>query len=56
MREVMDAIRDTGAIAHTLETARKHARIAKESLEVLPENRYRRALEGLTEFAVARTS
>ena len=55
MREVMDAIRDTGAIAHTLETARKHARMARESLEVLPENRYRRALEGLIEFAVART-
>ncbi|MCY4642478.1 MAG: polyprenyl synthetase family protein [Gammaproteobacteria bacterium] len=56
MREVMAAIHDTGAIAHTLETARKHARSARLHLEMLPDNEYRSALEGLTEFAISRTS
>jgi octaprenyl-diphosphate synthase len=51
---VLDAIESTGALAYTSARARDHAERAKESLEALPVSAYRRALEGLADFAVER--
>jgi octaprenyl-diphosphate synthase len=51
---VLDAIESTGALAYTSARARDHAERAKESLEALPVSTYRRALEGLADFAVER--
>lgn len=56
MPEVMAAIHDTGAIPHTLETAKMHARTAKQYLGSLPDSEYRDALESLAGFAIHRTS
>mgnify|MGYP003330657246 FL=1 len=56
MVEVMAAIESTGAIAYTENVANKHAQIAKQHIETLPDNPYRDALTELTEFAISRTS
>lgn len=56
MHEIMAAIKATGAIDHTLKAAQKHALIARQHIEKLPDNEYRDALIGLTGFAVSRTS
>ena len=56
MREIMAAIYATGAIDHTLKAAQRHAQVARQHIENLPDNDYRNALIGLTGFAISRTS
>ncbi len=52
---VMQAIKDTGAIAYTIEMAQREAEKAKEALNIFPESHYREALASLADFSVART-
>jgi octaprenyl-diphosphate synthase len=53
--EVLDAIESTDAIAYTARLATDEGDRAMRALEALPESDYRRALEALAEFAVARS-
>lgn len=55
IREVIDAVESTEAIAYTARAARAEADIAMEALRALPPTPYRAALESLGEFAVERT-
>jgi octaprenyl-diphosphate synthase len=55
IREVIDAVESTEAIAYTARAARAEADIAMETLRALPATPYRAALESLGEFAVERT-
>jgi len=55
IRVVVDAVEDTGAIEYTARAARDEANRALKSLRSVPDSPYRRALEGLADFAVART-
>lgn len=54
LEPVMDAIRDTGAVEYTLDSARAWIRQAKESLAGLPDTEERRALENVADFVVER--
>lgn len=53
--EVMQAIRETGAIEYTEETARRESELAIEQLAHLPESDYRKALESLARYSVDRS-
>ena len=53
--EVKDALRETGAITYTENTARSEADKAIECLGVLPDTIYKEALHALAEFSVDRT-
>lgn len=53
--EVLTAIESTGAIVYTENAASEQAQLAKQRIEKLPDNPYRDALIGLTEFAISRT-
>ncbi len=53
--EVMEAIRQTGAIEYTEKTARKEAELAIEQLSHLPETDYKQALTDLARYSVDRT-
>jgi octaprenyl-diphosphate synthase len=53
--EIIDIVESTGAIQYTARCAEKHVEMAVKALSVLPESRYREALEQLAEFAVSRT-
>lgn len=55
MDEVLEAIDATNAIAYTEKAAIKQAKSAKQSIENLPDNKYRDALINLTEFAITRS-
>lgn len=52
---VMEAIRDTGALAVARTRAGEHARLAGDALHVLPDSSHRRCLLELTSFAVERS-
>jgi octaprenyl-diphosphate synthase len=52
---VTAAIRDTGAIVYTEETARKEAELAMHQLSYLPASPYKDALVGLARFSVDRS-
>lgn len=52
---VAEAIESAQAIDYTISVARRHAQLAKESAEMLPESVQRTALEKLADFTVART-
>ena len=52
---ILPIIEATGAIAYTKKRAREEAERAVELLTDLPESPYRKALEGLARFSVART-
>ena len=52
---VTAAIRDTGAIDYTEETARKEAKLAMDQLSHLPASPYKDALVGLARFSVDRS-
>ncbi len=54
--EVMEAIRQTGAIDYTEQTARQEADLAIQQLAHLPESEYKRALTALAHYAIDRTS
>ncbi len=53
---VMAAVQRSGALVYTRQKAIEQAEFAHEHIAVLPNNRYRNAMESLTEFAVARMS
>lgn len=54
LEKIMGIIETTGAIQYTADTAKKHAKLAKEALSVIPESPYRDALSNLTDFVVNR--
>ncbi len=53
--EVMEAIRQTGAIEYTEKTAKNEAELAISQLSHLPESDYRQALEDLARYSVDRS-
>ena len=53
--EVMEAIKQTGAIEYTEETARKEAELAISQLQHLPESEYKDAMISLAKYSVDRT-
>lgn len=52
---VMEAVESTGAIQYTAESARQAADKAIAALQVLPDSKYREALQTLAEFSVNRS-
>lgn len=55
MPEVMEVIRETGALPFAAERARSEASEASKALEVLPASDYRDAMAQLADYAVERT-
>ena len=53
--QVMDAIKQTGAIEYTEDTARKEAELAIQQLEHLPESEYKKAMIWLANYSVDRS-
>ncbi len=53
--EVMEAIRQTGAIEYTQKTAKQEADLAVQQLEHLPESNYKQALADLARYSVDRS-
>jgi len=53
--QVMEAIRQTGAIEYTEETARKEAELAIKQLAHLPESNYKQAMIDLAKYSVDRS-
>ena len=56
MDEILIAIEATDAIAYTENAAKQQTQVARQYTQLLPDNHYRDALIGLTEFAVSRTA
>jgi len=54
IEQVLEAIRNTDAIAYTAKKAREEANRALDMLKYIPENRYRDALQTIAEFSVNR--
>ena len=52
--EILQLLRETGAIESSIATAREHADAARRCLSGLPQNACRRALERVTEFVANR--
>lgn len=55
LENILGIIESTDAIKYTADTAKHHARQAREALENIPASPYRKALEDLSEFVVERT-
>ena len=55
LEQVMEAIRSTGAIEYTEQTARKEAELAIVQLEHLPESDYKLAMQNLAKYSVDRS-
>jgi len=53
--QVMDAIKQTGAIEYTEKTARREAELAIQQLEHLPESEYKKAMIWLANYSVDRS-
>ena len=53
--QIKQIIESTGALAYTSDQAKKHAAIARQSLDGLPVSEYRTALAQLADFSVSRT-
>jgi len=53
--QVMDAIKQTGAIEYTEKTARREAELAIQQLEHLPESEYKKAMTWLANYSVDRS-
>jgi octaprenyl-diphosphate synthase len=56
LEQVMDAIRHTGAIEYTEQTARQEAELAIQQLQHLPESDYKAAMIALARYSVDRVS
>jgi octaprenyl-diphosphate synthase len=56
LEQVMDAIRHTGAIEYTEQTARQEAELAIQQLQHLPESDYKVAMISLARYSVDRVS
>jgi len=52
--KVLQIIEQTGSLAYTARVAREQAKLAQDSLTVLPASKYKDALMGLAEFSVNR--
>ncbi len=52
--EVLEVIRQTGALDYTLQQARRESHAACEALSVLPDSNYRQSLLQLADFAASR--
>jgi len=55
LKTILGIIESTDAIKYTADTAKQHAHQAKQALSHLASTPYRKALEDLSEFVVART-
>ena len=55
LAKVIKIIEQTGSLAYTARKAREQAQLAKDSLAVLPDSDYKRALSLLADFSVARS-
>jgi len=56
LEEIIEMVKSSGAIEYTHEYALNEARLATDALSIVPESKYRDALEGLAKLAVERTS
>jgi len=56
LEEIIEMVKSSGAIEYTHEYALNEARLAADALSIVPESKYRDALEGLAKLAVERTS
>ena len=54
IQRIIQTVESTGAIAYTAAAAKAEAKLAFQSLEIIPPSRYRDALEGLLAFSVNR--
>ena len=54
MKEILQAIEDTNAIAYTEDVANQQAQIARQQIGNLPTSEHREALLELTNFAIQR--
>lgn len=54
--EIIEMVKSSGAIEYTHEYALNEARLAAGALSIVPESKYRNALEGLAKLAVERTT
>jgi octaprenyl-diphosphate synthase len=54
LEQVMEAIRHTGAIEYTEQTARQEAELAIQQLQHLPESDYKAAMIALARYSVDR--
>jgi serine/threonine protein kinase len=52
--EILEIVRDTGALAYTMDQARQQAKLAKQALVKIEDNPYKAALVDLAEFSVTR--
>ena len=52
--EILEIVRDTGALAYTMDQARQQAQLAKQALAKIEDSPYRAALLDLAEFSVIR--
>ena len=55
LKTILGIIESTDAIKYTADTARHHAQLAKQALSHIAASPYRKALEDLSDFVVART-
>lgn len=55
LNDVVAIVRNSGALAYTTDCAAKEIAKAKQCLQAMPANRYRDAMSGLADFALART-
>ncbi len=56
LEEIIEMVKSSGAIEYTHEYALNEARLAADALSIVPESKYRDALEGLAKLAVERSS
>jgi len=56
LEEIIEMVKSSGAIEYTHEYALNEARLAADALSIIPESKYRDALEGLAKLAVERSS
>ena len=54
LHEILHVIESTNAITYTENTANQQAKIARQKIEILPNNKYRDALFELANFAITR--
>jgi octaprenyl-diphosphate synthase len=56
LTQIIQIIRDSGALDYTLNLAKEHATSAIKTLETLPESTYKQAMIDLAEFSISRSN
>jgi octaprenyl-diphosphate synthase len=56
LTQIIQIIRDSGALDYTLNLAKEHAASAIKTLETLPESTYKQAMIDLAEFSISRSN